>query len=154
NVEEGLAGRNRLVGVAEAGTNGQALLHFVLGTQFVDVDVFPAETGAVVGTQRRRQVQVVGNGTNAAVFNVLPIGRHGQCRVHLPGHTGAVVLRNVEAAVLGEQTFITVEFVGFDFGRPGRTQRYAFGHFTLPAQFYTPAVTGVGAIITHGSTIL
>src|SRR5690606_36975188 len=71
-----------------------------------------------------------------------------------PGHTRAVVLGNIKAAVFGKQAFITVKFVGFNFGRPGNAQRYAFGYFTLPAQFHAPAGAGVGALITDCSAIL
>ncbi|MCY1413156.1 hypothetical protein D9M71_285820 [compost metagenome] len=149
-VEEGFALVQRLVGPAVAAAQGQLRSDRVAGAELVDADVLPAEVGTVLGTEQmsaEQHVHRVGDRLHVAVVDLLHVRRQGQPLGGAPGQADAVVFRNVEAAVVGEQTFVALELAGLDLRRPGHANAQAVGELAVPAQAQAPAVGVIVAIV-------
>lgn len=89
----------------------------------------------------------IGDGLDVAVVDLLHVGGQGQAVGGLPGQADAVVLRDVEAAVVGEQALVALELAGLDLRRPGHAEGQAVGEPASPAQAQTPAVGVVVAVV-------
>ena len=86
DVERHIPGQDRIVALAIAGTDGQRAVDRVLQSELPDIDVLPAEAGAVARAQRGLVGARVADGVDVVVVDALvvhPERQRGLSLIHI-----------------------------------------------------------------------